>query len=179
MKQDFEEVAREEQSSKKFSGLRIEFVPFKGSFIDNFIFWQFIAPNKIELTTPVGPSTRKDAVREYLRSEDNNSLFPPGIFFSQDLIDYLEDIYQEVKECTGKSGKFRHLDIGIMPHRFSCSDSNVASGCFISPNNILLGLTWGITPRAEFLHELLWRNTGDADKEHQEFFDSCVLKYWE
>ena len=171
MQTDFDEEATQAQSKKSFSELSIVFVPY-----DPFIgFWLFIEPNTIELAIPVYSNFWKAAARQYLLSNAIAPLSQSGIFFSERLINQWAIRFQKTKACTGfRHGEFQNLVIWAMTPSFPCSFyGGFCGGLYESPNEIFLG--YSSFDKHEFIHFLLWVNTGDDDSNHQSpFFVTCV-----
>lgn len=167
---DFEEEAVEEQSSKSFSELSIVFVPLDLSYSA-----QFTAPNQIEIPISAYSYYWKMAVRQFLQDSTNSSLFTPGMFISQDLIDQLALHHQEVKSCTGfADGEIHELAIWLTTPVFSYPDyDGFFRGSYTTPNTILLGSI--LSDKHEFTHWLFWLNTEIADRNHESpFFKDCI-----
>ena len=169
MQEDFDDVAWQEKESsppdppwaeKSFSELNIVFT------LDDFDIWRFIAPNRNEIALPVYSLSWKWAVREFLRNKESHRPFSSGIFLSLRFIKHIEARYQEVKKCTGFAvGEFRKLAIWITLPHFHCSFKRRCVGLYISPNEIYLGQS-NIAGH-EFVHALLWQNTGEVDAKHR------------
>ena len=171
MQADFDEEAAQAQSPKSFSELTIVFVPC----MFQFCFPQFIPPNEIEIAIPVFSVFWKAEVEQYLLSNVIAPLSPPGIFFSERLINQWATRFQETKTCTGfLRGEFQSLTIWAMLPSFPCPFFDGFCGALYQPpNEIFLGHSF--LDKHEFIHFLLWVNTGDDDSNHQSpFFVTCV-----
>ncbi|HKZ40482.1 MAG TPA: hypothetical protein VJ044_05935 [Candidatus Hodarchaeales archaeon] len=97
-----------------------------------------------------------------------------GVLLHQQYTVQMKEDFAKVEECTQLKGEpFETLHIEVHPYDFKCQwGSGFCSGEFREPNRIDISLT--MSARHEFIHKILFDNTGDSDPDHKSpLFKQC------
>ncbi len=170
-----------------FADLSIEFT---APFADGELPWRALPPNKIAVSFFGFDENSEYENRKFelilasafsaLRNtRSDNPPFPAGFTVSDTLTDYFAILWSKTKTLSGyQNGEFDDLAVYLNPPVFHCIFVNAScNGLYITPNSIVLG---GEEPIAchEFVHYLLWRNTGDPDSDHKSsLFGKCPILF--
>lgn len=140
--------------------------------------WKFDPPNRITASffdDDFWVGFEKGVIA-FLENTESSSPYPSRISVSDELKAALNSRFQLTKECTGyEEGDMSELAINLAAIPIPCAtESGKCWGTYDTPNVISIGkISWVV--RHEFVHYLLWRNTGDPDGGHtSSFFESCV-----
>ncbi|MBI2049175.1 MAG: hypothetical protein HYT29_01960 [Parcubacteria group bacterium] len=142
--------------------------------------WRLTTPNKVIISFFHDPTWEFETIlgaafSAFAASQSAETAFPAGITVSDALTQRLATLWDETKICSGyPQGEFGDLAVYLMPPVFPCGDE-ACSGYFSAQNLLKTGDQEWIV-KHEFIHYLLWRNTGDADGSHtNSLFKDCVF----
>lgn len=143
--------------------------------------WRLESPNKVvisfyydvwELESVLGA-----AFSAFAADQSTEPPIPADIMVSDALKKRLAHLWDETKICTGYSaGEVTDLAIYLMPPKFFCevNGGQMCDGYYTSPNTVLIGDREWVS-KHEFIHYILWKNTGNADGAHASpLFQDCT-----